>query len=376
MKAVTRRNLFQAATVVPAAAVRGTAANSMPSVGLIGCGGRGTFLAQLLVEHTQARLAAICDLYPEQIAKTQKGIGRSSMAVYSDMEKLLASNVDALLIATPVFLHPEHFEKAVQAKKHIYLEKPAAPDVEGCKRIERASASANKDRELCFGFQRRQGEVYRKAHALAQSGKLGQFRMVSVRFIKADSDNKRKPIPVPKTFDEKVKTWGFWRELSGDLIVENNVHVLDVMNWFLGALPVEACGAGGRTTIQAGDNRDHGTVSYQYPGGVQGDLCGMTLAPAFHRDVREEFFGTQGYLEVSERGWKYAMSRTEAHEEKSPRNIAIDSVKNFVTRVAEGKTENTIQRGVDSTLTAILGRLAMDRKKAVSWKEMVASNGW
>src|SRR5262249_51964161 len=150
---------------------------------------------------------------------------------------------------------------------------------------------AGKDRELCFGFQRRQGEVYLKAYSMLQSGKLGALRMASVRFIKSGGAGRGGSGTKPRTLDEKVKNWFYWRELSGDLIVENNCHLIDVMNWFTGALPLEAIGAGGRKVLQAGDNRDYGTVSYQYPANVQGDLCGMTLAPGFHRDVREEFFG-------------------------------------------------------------------------------------
>ena len=365
---ITRRHM------ITAAAVRGTAANSAVSVGLIGCGNRGSFLGQLLTEHTQVRLTALCDVSPAAIATARQKIGRTSFTVFDDMEKLLASSVDAVMIATPVFLHPQHFEAAVQAGKHVYLEKPAAPDVEGCRRVERAAAGAPASRDLNFGFQRRYGELYRKADAFHREGKIGVVRMANVRFIKSQSRSPQ--VPIPKTLEEKVKYWSHWRALSGDLIVENNCHLIDVMNWFVGSRPEAASGAGGRTTGGGGDVRDHGTVSYQYPGGVQGDLCGMGLAPGFHRDVREEFFGSDGWLETSERGWRYRLSKTEAAEEKSPREISIDSVRAFAERLQSGKSENTIARGVESSLTAILGRLAMDMRRPVTWSQMMASNGW
>ncbi len=373
---MTRRSVVHAAAIVPFAAVRGSAANSAVSVGLIGCGNRGTYLAQTLTEHTQARLTGLCDLYPDSIARAQQKIGRANLAVFRDLEKMLASPVDAVLIATPVFLHPDHFESAVQARKHVYLEKPAAPDVQGCRRIERIAASAPASLDLGFGFQRRHGQAYLAARKILESGKLGAIRMASIRFIKAESSNALKSLPTPKTFDEKVKHWSFWRELSGDLIVENNCHLIDVMNWFLGARPDAASGEGGRTVIRVGDNRDHGCVTYQYPGGVHGELNGMTLAPPFHRDVREEFYGASGYLETSELGWRYRLSRTEAFEEKSSRNVSIDSVHAFVKRIEESKPQNTIARGVESSLTAILGRLALDLRRPVSWNEMLTSNGW
>lgn len=372
---MSRRALLNAASIVPFAAVRGTAANSALTVGLIGCGNRGTFIGQVLAEHTQAQLVAMCDLYPEAIAKANAKIGRTNFTPFQDYQKLLASPVDAVLIATPVFLHPEHFEAAVQAGKHIYMEKPAAPDVDGCRRVEKAAASAKRDRDVGFGFQRRHGAPYKAAYQFLQDGKLGRLDMMSVRFIKSGF-GEGAPATPPKTMDEKVKAWARWRTLSGDLIVENNVHLIDVMNWFGGGHPDAAVGEGGRKRAGAGDVFDHGTVAYQYPNGVQGDLCGMTLSPTFHRDVREEFFGPAGYLQTSELGWRYELSAKDTFEEKAPHNITIDSIQAFVNRIQAGKPENTIARGVESTLTAILGRLAMDVRKPVSWRELMASNGW
>lgn len=369
----TRRRLIHAASIVPFAAVRGSAANSAISVGLLGCGNRGTYLGQILTEHTTARLTAMCDLYPEKVAASAKKIGRSGYAEFRDLEKMLASSVDAVLIATPVFLHPPHFEAAVAAGKHIYLEKPAAPDVAGCQRVEKAARSAKPDREMAMGFQRRYGTTYLQADAF--KAKLGAIRMASARFIKGDNMLSRPVLPAPKSMEEKIKNWSVWRELSGDLIVENNVHVIDVMNWFVGAHPVLAMGSGGRTLMKAGDFRDHGTVSYQYPGGVQGDLCGMILA-GVHRDVREEFFFEKGYLATSEKGWNWRLSRTDAGGDPESRDVAVDSVKAFVQRIESGKVTNHVARGVESTMTAILGRLAMDLKRPVSWEEMIGLNGW
>jgi myo-inositol 2-dehydrogenase / D-chiro-inositol 1-dehydrogenase len=367
MKA-TRRRLF---SILPLA---GTAANSAVSVGLIGCGNRGTYLGQLLTEHTTARLAAMCDLYPEQVEKAAKKIGRSGYAEFRDLDKLLASGVDAVLLATPVFLHPPHFEAAVASGKHVYLEKPAAPDVAGCQRIEKAAQSARPDREMAMGFQRRYGATYLKAAAFKPQ--IGAIRMASVRFIKSDSTRDRPPLPKPKTMDEKVKNWFAWRELSGDLIVENNVHVIDVMNWFVGARPESATGTGGRTVIRFGDLHDHGTVSYQYPSGVQGDMCGMILSPSIHRDVREEFFGERGWLETSENGWRWRLSRTESGGEPEKRDVAVESIKAFIQRIETGQVTNHVARGVESTLTAILGRLAIDLRRPVTWDEMIRLNGW
>ncbi len=372
----SRRGFLHAASILPIAAVRGTAANSAVTVGLVGCGNRGTYLGQTLTEHTQARLTSLCDLYPDQIAKARQKIGRSEFAVFGELEKMLASPVDAVLIATPVFLHPEHFEAAVKAGKHVYLEKPAAPDVEGCMRIEKAAAAAARDRDLGFGFQRRHGAVYTAGYQFLRSGKIGAIGMASVRFVKSEGAGRSKTQGPPKTLDEKIKNWYLWRALCGDQIVENNCHLIDVMNWFVGSRPESAIGDGGRKPGKDGDVRDYNNVIYQYPRNVKGSLWGTTLAPRNHRDVREEFFGEAGWLETSALGWRYRLEGKEAAEVKSPRNISIDSVVAFVNRIQSGRAENTIARGVESSLTAILGRLAMDLRRPVSWGEMLASNGW
>src|ERR1700730_11427537 len=184
MQNPSRRSLLYAASIVPFTAVRGTAANSALTVGLVGCGNRGTYLGQVLTEHTQAQLTALCDLYPDAIARARQKISRTTFAIFQDIDKLLASPVDAVLIATPVFRHPDHFEAAVQAGKHVYLEKPAAPDVSGCRRIEQAATRAAANRDLGFGFQRRHGEVDTNAYGFLKAGKLGSIRMASARFIK------------------------------------------------------------------------------------------------------------------------------------------------------------------------------------------------
>ena len=121
-----------------------------------------------------------------------------------------------------------------------------------------------------------------------------------------------------------------------------------------------------------GDMRDHNFVAFEYKNGVQGQLSGMTLAPDGYRDVVEQFFGSAGMIETSENHWRHFRGPQNETIEKSPRNITIDSVAAFVRRIQDGKPENTGVRGAESTLTAILGRMAMDRRREVTWDEMMA----
>ena len=369
----SRRTLLRAAAIaLPVAAVRGSAANSAPSVGLIGSGGRGGSLASALLEATNAPLVAMCDLFDEQIAKAKDRIGQQSPKEYRDLNELLATDVDAVIIATPPFLHAEHFEAAVKAGKHIYIEKPAAVTVEDCKRIMRASDSADRELNITMGFQRRYAATYLKAKAAHDAGSIGDIRMAHAHFLKAGpsprvaSDRIR-----PSTETEKIRRWHIWKDLAGDLVVENNVHCIDILNWFLGGHPSSAVGRGSKNADRAGDMRDNNNVVYEYDGGVLASLAGSTLGSNNYREVHEQFFGTNGMIETSELRWRHYRGRGDELVEKSKRSNTLDAMESFVRRIAEGKPENTGVRGAESTLTAILGRMAMDVRGEVTWDEMM-----
>lgn len=371
----TRRAVLQAAAMaLPATAVRGTAANSTPSVGLIGCGGRGGTLASALLETTDASLVAMCDLFEDQIATAKERIGTQAPKPYRNLNDLLDTNVDAVIIATPPHLHAEHFEAAVQAGKHVYIEKPAAVSVEDCKRIMRVADSADRNLNVTMGFQRRYAATYLKAKAAFDSGDIGSIRMAHAHFLKTGPSlrisSDRTP---PATELDKIRRWHIWKDLSGDLIVENNVHCIDILNWFLGRHPISAVGRGSRTEDRPGDMRDHNNVVYDYGQGLLGSLAGSTLGTNNYREVHEQFFGTNGMIETSELRWRHYRGRGDESVEESIRNNTLDAMEAFVQRIVSGTPENTVVRGVESTLTAILGSMAMDARGEVTWNEMMAS---
>ena len=367
-----RAVLKTAAMVLPATAIRGTAANSAPSVGLIGCGGRGGSLTIALLEATDAKLVAMCDLFDEQIAAAKERIGLQSPKEYRDMNELLASDVDAVIIATPPFVHAEHFEAAVRAGKHVYIEKPAAVSVEDCKRIMRASDSADRNLNITMGFQRRYAATYKKAKEVHSAGAIGEIRMAHAHFLKTGPSSRSPTDRIrPSTEIDKIRRWGIWRDLAGDLIVENNVHCIDILNWFLGSHPVSAVGRGSKTLDRPGDMRDNNNVVYEYEGEVLASLAGSTLGSNSYREVHEQFFGNNGMIETSELRWRHYRGRGDETIEPSKRNNTLDSMEAFVQRIAEGKPENTGVRGAESTLTTILGRMAMDAHGEVTWEEMM-----
>lgn len=378
---ISRRHLMSAAVIVPFAAVRGSAQNSAVTVGLIGCGGRGTYDARLLVRNVPGvRLVALADLFPEKIEATKKAVGVPDAKAFGrDTELLAKSGVDAVIIATPVYLHPEHLESAVRAGKHIYIEKPAGADVAGCLRLMRAANSAGK-LNITFGFQCRYGAGYRKAKMLAESNGIGRLLMGHTYWVKnqVSLDHQAGPTP-PKTELAIMKEWHLWRQFFGDYIVENNVHGVDVLNTFLGGHPLKAVGSGGRTLITAGDNTDHCYVTFDYPDNVQGHLLGPMITPVWYRDVKEMFFGTTGVIETHREYWRHHRGPGDSVQEKEPvvngaaRDITIDALTEFIQRIRDNRPENAARTAVDATLTCIMGRMATDGRKEVTWEEMMKS---
>jgi predicted dehydrogenase len=368
----SRRTAVQAAALVPFQAIRGSAQNSAVKIGLIGAGNRGAYTGAAIAKDPRVKVVAICDVVEEQIAKAKVRIGNPDAKSYKDFRDVLASDVDAVMIATPVYLHPEHFEAAVKSGKHIYMEKPAGVDVAGCKRVMKAADSADRKVNITFGFQQRYGGVYVKAKQMMESGAIGRVREVHGEFLKFALKGDEPNLPLPRNDKEKLEQWKLWRSTFGEVIVETYVHNLDAINWFLGAHPSKAIGTGGRTVEKRGDLLDHLSVTYDYPDKVQMTFIGSQMTPKYFRSNRERYIGDNGFIETAREYWTYNTGAGLVTE-KSQQDITIDALREFVRRVSEGKPENVGVRAAESTLTSILGQMAIDRKREVTWDEMMRS---
>src|SRR5690349_4440785 len=173
---MSRRGLLAGATfaIVSPQVVRGYQANSKVSVGLIGSGGRGSYDASIVNADPRARVTALCDLFDDRIETATQKVKAVGPRVYKDFEKLLAApDIDAVVIATPPFEHPRMLEAAVEARKHIYCEKPAGVDIAGVKRVIAAGRKADPKKNLSFGFQQRYGPVYLEAFKRLRDGPNG-----------------------------------------------------------------------------------------------------------------------------------------------------------------------------------------------------------
>jgi len=367
----------------------GSQANSTVSFGIIGTGGRGRYVGGHMARDPRARLTAVCDLFPDRIDKAKTEIpGAAAARAYRRYEELLNQpDIDAVLIATPVFLHPEHFEAAAHARKHIYCEKPAGADVAGVKRMLRAAEKADGSKTIQFGFQQRFSPEYLAAEKILRAGKIGPLTQMTSYWILGDRPMTSFQSPYPPE-DAKLRLWNYWMEYSGGCIVEQDCHGVDVLNWFAAAHPLSASGRGGvRYKIVYGDwNSDHHDIVYRYPNGIEGWLLSVKNT-AGYRDVREQFFGPEGMLETARTYYRWhgpvansplknaddLRDRSLIEKGESKREITIDAVESFFSSIVEREPYSMAASAADSTFTSLLGRLAYETKREVTWDELIAS---
>jgi predicted dehydrogenase len=389
MSRIPRREAVGGLLILNARTALGSDANSAVSFGIIGAGGRGRYVGTHMSKEPRARLAAICDVYPDRLDQARTAVpGADKAAAFRNYQELLAMrDLDAVLIATPVFLHPEHFEAAVSAGKHVYCEKPAGADVAGVKRLMHASGRASPGQVIQFGFQQRFSPEYLRGKELLRNGDLGDLSMMMSFWILGGVPPRSFKSPYPPE-EQKLRHWGWWSETSGGPIVEQDCHGVDTLNWFAGTHPVKASGTGGlRYPLAYGDwTSDHHDVVYTYEGGLEGWLLSIKYAAGF-RDVKERFFGSKAMLETARTYYKLhgpvATSplrnaddlddRSLMERVDSKREITIDAVEHFFDCIAARRAFNMGRDAGESTLTSILGRMAYEGRREVSWAEMMRS---
>lgn len=367
---LTRRS--SAFSIMAASTALGSQANSKISVGLIGVGGRGTFDARITHSDPRARITALCDRFEDRIEQGISNLKLDKPKTYTDFEKLLAdSSIDAVIIATPPFEHPRMLEAAVDARKHIYCEKPAGVDLEGCKRVIRAGKKQDPKKALSFGFQQRYGGVYVEAYNRIQSGSIGPIVNARGYWISSDPFVRRDYPGTPKDVEE-IRNWFCFRKYSGDFIVEQDCHNFDVLHWFLGGLPLRAVGYGGRKVRTTMDIYDHLTLSYEWPNGVHVNFEANQLTPRGFSRVGEEFTGTTGHIAVSRPRMIHTKSPKEIETVEAKRDITYDGIEKFLGMIETGAgIENVAERSAMSTMIALLGRQCMyNPGKEFTWKQL------
>lgn len=348
----------------------GYQANSKITLGILGTGGRGRYDGRFFSQDPRAKIVALCDLYPDQIdrAKTEIPAANDAKTFKRYQDVLTEPGIDAVLITVPVYLHPEFFEAAVNARKHIYCEKPAGASVAGVKRLLAAAERADKSKHIQFGFQQRYSPEYLAAEQIIRTGKLGEIALMRSHWMVGGVSAKARPL----TPEMEMRTWYPWRAKSGDMIVEQDCHGVDVLNWFAQRHPNSAVGDGGRKVRTYGDTMDHLNVTYDYGNGLHGFLHACQLAQAWGL-VDEQFFGTEGTIETHRKYYRWSRPGAEPVKVDSKREITIDAIERFLTHVAENKPENDAFFAAESTFTSLLGRMAIDTGRRITWAELLES---
>lgn len=355
--------------------VFGTAANSALEVGVIGCGGRGVWIGGHFKEFTGARIVALADPFQDRMDTARQKFDVDASRLHGGLNgyrDLLASKMDAVAITSPPCFHPEQVAAAVEAGKHVYLAKPVAVDVPGCRSIAATGEKAKGKLSLLVDFQTRAKPAFQEAAQRIHRGEIGTPVMGQVFYhtgrIKAKDTAGLTPAQA------RLRNWVFDKALSGDILVEQNVHVLDVANWYLQTHPLQAFGTGGRKArVDVGDCWDHFIVSYWYPNEVKVDFSSNQFAKGFN-DLCIRLYGTAGTMDSHYNGYIRMTGDTKwngAEKDETFTSGAVTNVKNFVESIRTGNFLNNASTGADSTLTAILGRTAAYRQALVTWDEML-----
>lgn len=247
-------------TVMKPALVRGAEANSKVKIGFMGCGGRGTWIAKLFMRHGGYDIVAAADYFQDRLDKFAAEVRLPKMKKYTGLsgyKRLLdAGGIDAVVIKTPPYFHPEQAAAGVEAGCHVYLAKPIAVDVPGCKSV-RASGEKAKEKGLAFlvDFQTRSQPFFVEALKRVHDGALGDvcFGESSYQCEEYFKDKYEDWWSRAANPEKALRAWPLSRVLSGDIIVEQNIHTLDVMSWIMGDKPpVKVTGTGGMKAQERG----------------------------------------------------------------------------------------------------------------------------
>jgi predicted dehydrogenase len=355
--------------------VFGSQANSTPELGLIGSGSRGTWITGHFVEHTGARVTAVADAFPEQIAAFRQKFPVSEKRSFAGLDgyrALVREKVDAIVIESPPYFHPEQALAAVEAGKAVYCAKPVATDVPGSKLFLKASElAAQKKLSFLVDFQTRSSPVFQEAVRRIHSGGIGAPVLGHI-YYHGGQNRAPDTLGLDPQMAE-VKGWLHSKRLSGDIIVEQNIHVLDVANWYLKGHPIKAVGTCGQMARKVGDVSDHFIVTYFYDGGIKVDFSSVQFSRGYS-DLCMRLYGSSGVCDAHYNGLvRITGDQPWQGSEKDDTFTggAIQNVREFVRALREGRVLNNGAESVQSNLTGVLGRIAASKETFVSWDEMM-----
>jgi len=403
----TRRDFLKASTVAVVGGAVASRLGEVPAVyaagsdeirvGLIGCGGRGTGAAEDAIKAAPGvKLVAMADVFKDKIDSSLENLKKAvgdKIDVPEDrqfvgldaFEKVISSNANYIILATPPGFRPIHLKAAVAAGKNIFSEKPLAvdgPGVRSC--FETYEEAKKKGLAVGVGTQRHHQAGYVATLKQIHAGAIGDI-------VAARAYWNQGPIWVfPRKegwtdLEWQLRNWYYFTWLCGDHIVEQHIHNLDVVNWAMKAHPVQCVGLGGRqvrTAPEYGCIYDHFAVDYEYENGVHMmSMCRQI--PNCANSVSEALQGTKGFCQVNRytitgaKPWKYSTRSREGvpytSEQDREDQPYVQEHTDLIASIRAGKPENELKECIESTLTAIMGRMATYTGKQVTWEEALNS---
>jgi predicted dehydrogenase len=357
--------------------VRSLDANSKIELGIVGCGGRGFWIANLFEQHANVKVVAVHDYFKDRIDRAQQALGIAPERCHTGLDgykALVESSVDAVAVESPPYFHPEQSVAALDAGKHLYLAKPIAVDVPGCLAIVEAAKRNQGKLSAWVDFQTRANEAFQGAAERVHNGFIGT--PVSGQFyyycghlgIRCQGNTEM----------SRLRNWMFDIALSGDIIVEQNIHVLDVANWYLQGHPLKATGTGGRKArTDVGDCWDHFVVTYAYPNDVLVDFSSGQFTYGYDA-LCMRLFGSEGTVDSHYGGEVSIRGKNKSWDGGKTNTIyesgAIANIKEFCRSIEENAPIDNTAESADSTMAGILGRMAAYTGRTVTWDEMLAAN--
>ncbi len=360
-------------------------------IGVIGCGGRGTGAARdALRSSAGVELVALGDLMPDRLdqcrgelakvaaenadfASKYKVTDERCFSGFDAYEKVLAAGIDYVILATPPGFRPGQLAAAVAAGKHIFTEKPVAVDAAGIRSVlETAELARAKGLGVGVGTQRRHQVQYVEAIRRIQDGAIGEVLGGQVYWNQGGLWS-RVQEDGWSDGEWQIRNWLYFTWLSGDHIVEQHVHNIDVANWVLGSHPISAVGAGGRQQrvgTRYGHIFDHFAIDFEYPNGVHVMSMCRQIEGTRGR-VAEHFIGTKGRANPASEIWGPAAWKFESAER--PVSPYVQEHTDLIASIRSGRPYNELKQVAESTLTAIMGREAAYTGQELTWDEVLGA---
>jgi predicted dehydrogenase len=372
--------------------------------GLIGCGDRGSGAAlDFLKAGPSLKVTALADVFADRIKSCREKLAEQANHEVADdrcfvgfdaYKKLLDTDVDLVLMATPPHFRPEHFNAAVDAKKHVFMEKPVAVDSPGVRTVLAAGEKAKQYRlSVVAGTQRRHQREYLTTQSRIAQGAIGKIVAARCYWNQSYLWHRRREKGW-SDMEAMIRDWVNWCWLSGDHIVEQHVHNLDVIAWFTGRYPVKAVGMGGRARRVTGDQYDFFAVDYAYQDGMhtmsmcrQIDACANSVSEylvgtegssncrntIYDLDGKSVWVFTEGGQEAGQGKASEAGKEKETEAGKSKFNPYEQEHVDLVTAIRTNQPINEAENVAKSTLMGIMGRVAAYTGTEVTWDQVMAS---